>query len=144
MTFPLIATTLGAGLIMFQYILMLNVGMHRFATSVGVGHGADLHLERKVRRHGNFAENAAIFLVMLGFVEIYGAPRNVVIGFAAVFAVARLLHAIGFMSLSGSHDPGAKNKFFLISRSLGAFGTAFSGLGLGGYAFYLMRGVLLA
>ncbi|MEO1475240.1 MAG: MAPEG family protein [Pseudomonadota bacterium] len=143
MTFPIIATGLGAGLIILQYLLMLNVGMHRFATSVGVGSGTDQHLERKVRRHGNLAENAALFLVMLGFVEAYGAPDNVVIGFAAAFGVARLLHAIGFSSLDGSHNPEAKNKFFLMARAIGAFGTAFSGLGLGGYALYLMRDLVI-
>ncbi|MEM7661261.1 MAG: MAPEG family protein [Pseudomonadota bacterium] len=143
MTFPIIATVLGGSLLILQYVLMLNVGMHRFATSIGVGIGEDQHLERKMRRHGNLAENAAIFLVMLGFVETYGAPANVVIGFAVVFGVARLLHAIGFSSLDGSHNPNAKNKVFIAARAMGAFGTAFSGLGLGGYALYLMRDLIL-
>ncbi|MEM6898939.1 MAG: MAPEG family protein [Pseudomonadota bacterium] len=142
MTFPIIATTLGGGLLILQYVLMLNVGMHRFATSIGVGTGADQNLERKVRRHGNLAENAAIFLVILGFVEAYGASANVVIGFAAVFGAARLLHVIGFSSLNGSHNPNAKNKAFIAARAMGAFGTAFSGLGLGAYALYLMRNVV--
>ncbi|MEL7128463.1 MAG: MAPEG family protein [Pseudomonadota bacterium] len=139
MTFPILTMALGSGLILLQYVLMLNVGMHRFGASVGVGYAGDQHLERKVRRHGNLAENAAIFVILLGFVEAYGAPVGIVGGFAITFAAARILHAIGFMSLSGSHTPGAETKFFLIARSSGAFGTAFSGLGVGAYALFLLK-----
>ncbi len=137
MTFPIVAASLGAFLIIFQMILMLNVGMHRFSTMIGVGVGEDLNLERKMRRHGNLAENAAIFTVVLAFIEAYGAAPLAVSGLAGLFAVARLCHALGFMSLSGSHNPGS-NRFFLVMRSGGAFGTAFAGLGAGGYLAFLL------
>ena len=116
---------------------MLSVGMHRFKTQIGVGIGADQHLERKMRRHGNLAENSAIFLVLLALAELAGAPQQVMIGFAGAFAVARLSHVIGFSTLGGSHDPNAGGPWVMF-RALGAFGTIGSGVGLAGYLVYFL------
>ena len=40
---------------------------------------------RLVRRHGNYAENAAIFVASLALLEMMGAVRPFVIGLAALF-----------------------------------------------------------
>lgn len=136
MDVPLISAVLGAFLLLLQQTLMLNVGMHRFKTSIGVGVGADQHLERKSRQHGNLAENAAIFVVVLALLEMRGAPTAAVAGFAGVFAAARVSHMLGFMSLAGSHNPG-QNPLFVVLRASGAFATAFAGIGLAGYLAYL-------
>lgn len=135
MDFPIIAATLGAFLIILQQSLMLTVGMHRALTKIGVGYGEDLHLERKVRRHGNLAENAAIFVVLLALAELHGISETVLFWFAVVFAAARVSHALGFMSLDGSHNTDG-NKLFLILRAGGAFGSVFAGIGLGGYLLF--------
>ena len=47
------------------------------------------------RRHGNFAENAAIFVAALALFELLGGGRETVEIFAAIFIVGRLSHAIG-------------------------------------------------
>ena len=137
MAFPIIAATLGAFLIILQQVLMLSVGMHRGQTGIGVGYADDRHLERKARRHGNLAENAAIFIVVLAIAELYGGPRSVIIGFAIAFAVARFSHLIGFMSLNGSHEP-TETKLFLPFRMVGALGSVAAGAGLGLYLIYLL------
>ncbi len=136
MPFPTAAAAVGAYLIILQMILMFNVGAHRARTRIGVGVGADEHLERKARRHANLSENAAIFIVVLALAELAGAPRTVALGFGAAFALARTAHAIGFASLEGSHR--TKNPFFVAMRVSGALVTGLSGIGLGGYLAYLI------
>ncbi|MEM6639408.1 MAG: MAPEG family protein [Pseudomonadota bacterium] len=137
MIFPYVATALAAFLIILQQVLMMSVGFHRAKTKVGVGVADDRNLERKVRRHGNLSENAAILVVVLALAETMGASQTVVITFAALFAVARLSHAVGFMHLDGSHNP-AGNKFFIGMRAAGATTTGFGGIALGGYVLYLL------
>lgn len=137
MTLPLISATLAGFVIILQQLLMLNTGIHRGKTGIGVGTNGDLHLERKMRRHGNLAESSGLFLVVLALTEIIGAPSGVILGFAAVFAVARVAHATGFSSLAGSHKPG-ENKLYLRLRFLGAIGTVFGGVALGGYLLYML------
>lgn len=135
MTIPIISSTVAAILIILQQLLMINVGMHRAKTSIGVGVGNDMTLERKVRRHGNLAENSALFLATLTLAELRGAPSNIIIGFGGVFIFVRLLHAIGFSSNAGSHLAKG-NKLFMVMRAVGAFGTFFTGLALGGFLLF--------
>ena len=139
MEFPYITATLAGVLVILQQALMLNVGMHRVQTRIGVGVAEDLHLERKVRRHGNLAENAALLLVVLALAELSGAPKSVIAAFAGVFAVARISHALGFSHLDGSHNADG-NKLYTALRAVGAFGSVMGGIGLGGYLLYRLLG----
>ena len=136
MTFPIIASMTGSLLIIFQQLLLLNTGMHRTSTGIGVGHDGDRHLQRKMRWHSNLAENSAVFIVMLALLEM-SVGATVIVQIAAVaFLAARLFHAIGFMSLAGSHTGGEGPGIFVAFRARGAFGTVFSGVGVGGYLLY--------
>ncbi len=137
MSFPVITATLAAFLIILQQGLMLSAGLHRAKAGVGVGLSDDPNLERKIRRHGNLAENSGILLIGLGLVEMYGAPFGAVVTFAIIFAVARVGHAIAFSSLTGSHG-GDGSKLFVAMRAVGATGTALGGIGLGAYLAYLV------
>ncbi|MFN3232288.1 MAG: MAPEG family protein [Alphaproteobacteria bacterium] len=137
MSFPIITATLAAFLIILQQALMLSTGLHRAKAGIGVGLGDDPNLERKVRRHGNLAENAAILLIGLGLVEMYGAPTGAVMTFAIIFGVARLGHAIAFSSLAGSHGSDG-SKLFVACRAVGATGTALGGIAMGVYLAYLV------
>lgn len=131
MTLPVISALVAAILIVLQQVLMIAVGMHRAKVQIGVGVGEDRTLERKMRRHGNLAENAGLFVATLALAELCGAPRSVVVGFGTVFVLARLSHALGFGALAGSHVGEKGSKAFPIMRAVGAFGTFFTGVGLG-------------
>ncbi|MEL6162834.1 MAG: MAPEG family protein [Cyanobacteria bacterium J06628_3] len=135
---PFISAIVAAILIILQQSLMLNVGMHRAKTSIGVGVGNDNTLERKARRHGNLAENAGLFIATLTIVELRNAPSIIITVFGAIFVVCRILHAIGFSSLVGSHGPNLSsgNKIFIVMRAIGATGTALTGLALGGFLLF--------
>lgn len=127
--FPTTAALAAAVLIALQVALMLSVGMHRFAVKVGVGNGEDRDLERKIRRHGNLSENAAIFVIVIALIEMAGGGGTVLMALAGAFVLARLSHAIAFSSQSGSHAPSGSVVFPML-RATGAFGTALTGFGL--------------
>jgi uncharacterized membrane protein YecN with MAPEG domain len=76
---------------------------------------------RSIRRHGNYAENAAIFVASLTLLEMLGAVRPFVIGLATLFILGRLLHAIG---LSQENTVNAW-------RVTGVFATIGAGVALG-------------
>lgn len=137
MTTPLISAFFAAYLIILQQILMFAVGFHRLQTQVGVGVADDIELERKVRRHGNLAENGALLLAVLALAELVGVATSIVTGFAITFAVARLSHALAFSSTDGSHNPNG-NKIFVGLRALGSTVSGLGGIALGGYLFFYL------
>lgn len=121
---PIYSAFLGAFLIIMQAGLMLRVGLHR-SKGQFIGISDDRDLERKVRRHGNLAENAGLFLAVIALFEILTGQTAYVAAVCIVFAIARLLHAIGFSSLAGSHGEnltGAR-KAFAGMRAMGALAT---------------------
>jgi len=142
---PIVTAVLAGFLLVLQQALMMNVGLSRAASKTGVGHQNDKHLERLVRRHGNLAENAAIFLIVLALLEMLGGLRSAVVTLAAVFLVARLSHAFAFTSLFGSHEgptDSGEGKTYLRARFIGALFTALSGFALGAYLLVIGIGFL--
>ncbi|WP_379548322.1 MAPEG family protein [Qipengyuania sp. DSG2-2] len=131
MNLPLYTAALGAFIVVLQVVLMLSVGLHRSKGAfIGLVEG-DLELERKVRRHGNLAENSGLFLVVLALLEMLAGQTWYVAALCGIFAGARILHAIGFSSLAGSHGEnltGAR-KLFAAARALGAMGTLITAIG---------------
>ncbi len=131
MNLPLYSAILGAFLVVLQVGLMLSVGLHR-SKGQFIGNGDDRDLERKVRRHGNLAENSGLFLVVIALLEILVGQTTYVFALCILFAAARLLHALGFSSLAGSHgeDLSGGRKAFAGMRALGAMGTLLTAVGL--------------
>ena len=78
-------------------------------------------MRRPVRRHGNYAENAAIFVASLTLLEMLGAVRPFVAGLATLFVLGRLLHAFGLS------QPNTVN----VWRVAGVFATVGAGVALG-------------
>lgn len=130
MEIPTHAAWLAAYLIVLQQILMFSVGLYRGKTSKGMGVQGDITLEQLVRRHGNLAENAAIFIASIALLEIVTGPSRVVLILCWIFAIARTLHAIGFSSAYGAYRTDGKgvNRLFLISRAMGASISGLSGI----------------
>ena len=130
---PTYAALLGGALLTLQVVLMLSVGMYRSAAKKGVGSDGDMKLERLVRRHGNLAENAAIFISVLALYELLFGQTLLALVTASVFFIARLLHICGFASASGSHlvDAKGSGSIFVLMRASGAGFTALASLVLG-------------
>jgi len=126
MEFPVTTAYVAVFLGFLQYVLMLTVGLARGPAGVSLGDGGNEALQRKIRRHGNLAENAPIFLILLGLLEMTGGSSMVVTWIGAVFLVARISHAIA-LSTSGSGMP---------FRPIGALGTIGAGVGAAGMLLY--------
>ncbi|WP_019506206.1 MAPEG family protein [Pleurocapsa sp. PCC 7319] len=125
---------LAAYLIVLQQVLMLTVGMHRTKKKQGMGVQDDITLERLVRRHGNLAENAGIFIASVALLEINTGSTRLVLSLCLIFAIARTLHMIGFSSPYGAYridDTVGSKIFFLIARAMGATISALSGIACG-------------
>jgi uncharacterized membrane protein YecN with MAPEG domain len=135
---PYAAATLGAVLIISQQVLMMTTGAHRGTAMIGVGVGDDKNLERKVRRHGNLAENAAIFIVVLALAEGMFGSGVITTLLAGVFLAARTMHMIAFSSLAGSHGVENAPRIYLKFRMFGGMLTGVSGICLGLYVFVML------
>ena len=85
MDIPYTAATVGAVLLIMQLVFMISTETHRGKKMIGVGVGEDKDLERKMRRHGNLVENAAIFIVVLALTEGILGGGVVVTAFGALF-----------------------------------------------------------
>ncbi|MGF1492357.1 MAG: MAPEG family protein [Microcoleaceae cyanobacterium] len=130
MTALIYSPWLAAYLLVLQQVLMLTVGMYRTKKKQGMGFQDDLTLERLVRRHGNLAENAGIFITSIVLLELQVGSTRLVWVLCLAFATARTLHAIGFSSAAGAYKLDSKGigLLFLGARALGALSTAFTGI----------------
>jgi len=105
LTPPVVTAFAAAVLITLQTALMLVAALTRRASKQALGGEAGQPaLQRAVRRHGNLAENAAIFLIGLALFEMLGGPKPWAIILAVVFVAARLSHAAG-LSMANTVNP---------------------------------------
>jgi hypothetical protein len=120
-TLPVVSAITAGVLIIAQLGLMIATILVRRRVRQSLGEAGDPALTRAVRRHGNFAENAAIFIAALALLEMMGAVRWFVAGLAALFVLGRVLHAIGL----------SQAKTVNLWRVGGIFATVTAGLTLG-------------
>jgi len=119
MAFPYI-TAITAGIILIlQILLALTVSSGRGNTSLGDGGNPEFH--RVIRRHGNLAENAGLFIAGLALLELSKLNMLLLEGLCAAFVLVRLSHAVGMSR------PDTMNMF----RAVGGVGTYLVGLILG-------------
>ena len=130
---PVFSAILAGTLLVVQTTMMLTVGAYRAGTGTSVGTDGDIKLERLVRRHGNLAENAAIFLVVLTLYELLFGDTIFALSLGVVFLTARMLHIVGFSNNAGSHlvNADGAGRPFVLMRMAGAALTALSTIGLG-------------
>lgn len=76
-------------------ILGLRVSDLRRSGKVSLGDGGDPALLARIRAHGNFAEHAAIALVLIAAIELATGATLLLTIVAVAFVVARVAHAIG-------------------------------------------------
>ena len=101
---PVVASITAGVLIVGQMGLMFAAAMQRRRGRQAIGEGSDPAVLRAARRHGNYAENAAIFVLALALLEVMGAQRWLLAALAAVFVAGRIAHAIG-LSLPNTVNP---------------------------------------
>lgn len=118
---PVISAVTAGILIIGQMGLLFAVVFVRRTVHQSLGDGGNAVLIRATRRHGNYAENAAIFVASLALLEMLGAVRPFVFGLAALFIAGRVLHAIG-LSMEKTVNP---------YRVAGVLATVGAGLGVG-------------
>jgi uncharacterized membrane protein YecN with MAPEG domain len=122
---PITLTIAGAAAILHVW-LSLRVSRLRRPLKIGVGDGGNEMMMRRIRAHGNFAENMPIMLVLIGFVELAIGGTLWLWGAAILFVLARILHAFGM------DRPGAN------WMRVGGIGVSWAVLlGLGIYAILL-------
>lgn len=121
MAFPYVSAATGGLILVLQMLLAIMVSASRGKTATSIGDAGKLAMLRPMRRHGNLAENAGLFLGALLLFELAHPSSSAVLWACGAFAVARLMHAIG-LSLSNTD-----NAF----RLAGAGGTYLLGLILG-------------
>ena len=92
---PVVSAIAAGVLIIIQMALLLTVVVARRRGKQSLGDGGDANVLRAMRRHGNFAENAAIFVVALALFEMIGGERLTAEIYAGIFIVGRLAHAVG-------------------------------------------------
>ena len=73
----------------------------RMRSRVSIGDGGDAELGRMARVFGNFAEYAALVLVLLALLEICHGPRWLVHALGGCFIVGRVAHAYGLAGATG-------------------------------------------
>ena len=67
----------------------------RHEYKVSVGDGGHESLLRRMRAQANFVENAPLFVILLGALELSGASRIGLAVIAMIFILARIAHGIG-------------------------------------------------
>ena len=120
MIFPSITAATAIVLAVLQMLLLLYTARGRGRYRAGLGDGGSEPLLRRIRMHGNLAENAPLFLILLALTEASGQWVALVPIFAVAFIVVRLSHALGLSISSG----------VTIFRFVGVIGTVASILGL--------------
>jgi len=94
MILPITMTIAGASAILHVW-LSLRVSQLRRPLKIGIGDGGNEVLMRRIRAHGNFAENVPLFLILLGLLEFATGGSLWLWAAAILFVLARLLHVFG-------------------------------------------------
>jgi uncharacterized membrane protein YecN with MAPEG domain len=75
--------------------LSIRVGAVRRALGITVGDGGKEALSRRMRAQANFVENTPFVLVLILAIELAGAGEGWLAYVAALYFLARILHAYG-------------------------------------------------
>lgn len=114
MTPALAAAGFYAGLAMMLTIVLQGLVIRRRMTQrVSLGTGADGTLERLVRIHGNYVENAPFVIIGMVILALQGFASVTIHMIGGAFIAVRIAHAIGLARTLGV-NPG---------RTVGVLGT---------------------
>ena len=102
---PIYTGLFAALLMIMQMVLMGLVIKQRGTNDVLIGDGGVDAMQQAIRVHGNFVENAPIFLIGLALIELMVGANTWVLVMGAVFVIGRLLHAVGISMTTGLSMP---------------------------------------
>jgi uncharacterized protein len=95
MMFPVIVPSYAAILVLIFVLLSIRVIQMRGSAKIGLGHGNNPAMERRIRVHGNFAEYVPLALVLLLCMELQSQSRILIHILCIALVAARVIHAIG-------------------------------------------------
>lgn len=125
--------SLAAAAAIINLWLMVRIGAIRRKAKILYGDGGDALLQRRMRAHANFIENAPLTLILIAGIEISGALSSaggqVLAVIGAAFMLSRVLHVIGM-------DGGAAHRL----RTIGALVTMLTQLALAAIAVLIALG----
>ncbi len=89
-----LSITLGfaALFVTMQVVMSVIVGVHRARTGIRFMDGGDAEMMRRMRAHGNFAENVPSALIVMAGAEALGTASVLVLGGGVILVLARLIH----------------------------------------------------
>lgn len=89
-------TALYAGLLAPLFVLLsIRVIAKRRRARIGIGHGEDLTLLRRMRVHANFAEYVPLALLLMALAETMQADARVLHTLGLTLVAGRIVHAFG-------------------------------------------------
>jgi uncharacterized membrane protein YecN with MAPEG domain len=91
---PITLTMAGAAVLLNLW-LGFRIGRIRHSTGISVGDGGNLALTARMRAQSNFIENAPLFLILLGAIELARGQQQWLWIASIVFILGRILHALG-------------------------------------------------
>ena len=115
---PLITATYLAVLGLVYAVLSVRVIQLRRGHRIGFGHGENSTLRGAIRAHAHFAEYVPLICLMIGALEMFGAPAVQLHALLGTLVIARLLHPFGLQAKPGTAQ-------FLLGRVLGMVLTLF-------------------
>jgi uncharacterized membrane protein YecN with MAPEG domain len=114
--------------------LAMRVVHWRFTRKIGIGHGEDRQLERRIRVHANAVENLPLALILLGGMELNGYDDRIIHTFGATLLASRLAHAWGLSHNSGTSHGRFIGTLFTFLLMLAMAGFAIAGFLMGASA----------
>lgn len=115
MTLPITALTAAICAIMLLATAIATVRA-RFRAQAAFGDASDQGLISASRSHGNLAEHAPLFVILIGQLEMANASHWPLTALAVLFLGARAAHIVGLHQV---HKPGKPP----LPRAIGVIGT---------------------
>jgi uncharacterized protein len=92
---PHITALYAAPLALMMTALSVHVTMLRAKTKISLLDGGNHQLTERIRRHGNFVENAPMVLLLMMIAEMLGVSGNWLHVIGGILAAGRLIHIFG-------------------------------------------------
>lgn len=116
MTLPVTAIT-AAICALLLLLTAISVVQNRLRTKAAFGDAGDGPLIAASRSHGNLAEHAPLFIIMIALLEMVPVGHWPLTALAALFLAARAVHILGLYQQRGAQVPPP------IARQAGVVGT---------------------